>query len=178
MKSILVLICLLQAAILFGQKKDEIYLEKVYDFINTTLVNDSVRFNLADRTTFGFSGQDTTSILSDSLFNDSDREYFRQQFALLGKEKWQQGKIKGATVIPRKELKKIFKHKNGWERFRNKYGNCLTSFSLPIFNATHDYCIVYHWTQCDYLAGGGSTDLFKFDNGKWVFVHSYTIGMS
>jgi len=104
--------------------------------------------------------------------------FFKEQFAKLGKVKWQKGKITGANLIPQKEIKKIFKRKNGWKRFRKKYGNCLTSISLPIFNLNYDYCIIYHWTQCDYLAGSGSIDLFKLENGKWIYVKSYMYGIS
>lgn len=161
-----------------GQKNEIINIDKVYSFVNFTLTYDSIKFNLKDYTGFGIFIDDTLSILSDSLFNDEDRAFFREQFTLLGKIKWEQGKISGATIIPKKDIKKVFKRKDGWERFRKKYGNCLTSFSLPIFSANFEYCIIYHWTQCDYLAGGGSTDLYKFDNGKWIFIQSYSIGMS
>jgi len=162
----------------FGQKNDVINFEKVYGFINSTLTNDTIRFNLSDNTGFGMFIEDIASILTDSLFTSSDREYFREQLVMAGNLKWQQGKISGANVIPQKDIKKVFKKKGGWERFRKKYGNCLTSFSLPIFSANYEYCIIYQWTQCDYLAGGGSTDLYKYENGKWIFIQSYSIGMS
>ncbi len=163
---------------IFGQNTETVNLEKMYSFVNSTMTNDSIKFNLNENTGFGIFIDDTLSILSDSLFNDEDRAFFREQFALLGKIKWEQDKISGATIIPKKDIKKVFKRKGGWERFRKKYGNCLTSFSLPIFSANSEYCIIYRWTQCDYLAGGGSTDLYKFDNGKWIFIQSYSIGMS
>lgn len=161
-----------------GQKNEIINSEKVYSFMNSTMTNDSIKFNLKDNTGFGIFIRDTSSILSDSIFNDSDRDFLRVQLVQLGKIKWEQGKISGATVIPLKDIRKVFKKKDGWERFRKKYGTCLTSFSLPIFSANFEYCVIYQWTQCDYLAGGGSTDLFKFENGKWIFIRSYSIGMS
>lgn len=175
--SFIILLFLIGSKI-YGQKTDVINFEKVYNFLNSTMTNDTIKFNLSDRTSFGMFVVDTTSILTDSLFDNVDRDYFREQFAMLGKVKWQSGKITGANVISQQDIKKVFKRKNGWNKFRKKYGNCLTTFSLPIFNKNHDYCIFYHWTQCDYLAGGGSTDLYKLENGKWIFIKSYMIGVS
>ncbi len=169
---------ILVACSIYGQKKEIINIEKVYSFINSTLTNDSIKFNLKDYSGFGIFIDDTLSILSDSLFNDADRDFFRKQFRQLGKIKWEQGKISGATILPQKDINKVFKRKGGWERFRKKYGDCLTSFSLPIFSANFEYCIIYQWTQCDYLAGSGSTNLYKFENGKWIYIQSYSIGVS
>lgn len=163
---------------IYGQKTEVVNFEKVYSFINSTMTNDTIKFNLTDLTSFGVFGNDTTSILTDSLFNQADRYFFREQFAMMGNVNWEKGKIIGANVISQQDIKKVFKRKNGWNKFRKKYGNCLTSFSLPIFNNNYDYCIIYHWTQCDYLAGGGSTDLYKLENGKWIFIKSYMIGIS
>jgi hypothetical protein len=174
----LITILFLIGSNIYGQKTEVINFEKVYNFINSTISNDTTKFNLSDRTSFGMFGDDTTSILTDSLFDKVDRDYFREQFAMLGKVKWQTGKIIGANIIPQQNISKVFKKKNGWNKFRKKYGNCLTSFSLPIFSKDYDYCIIYHWTQCDYLAGGGSTDLYKLENGKWIFIKSYMIGIS
>lgn len=163
---------------LYAQKNESIDFEKVYSFINSTKTNDTIKFNLSDNTSFGIFGDDTTSMLTDTLFNEVDRAYFRMQFAQLGKVKWQAGKIKGANVIPKKSIHAIFKKKNGWEIFREKYGDCLTTFSLPIFSKDFNYCVMYQWTQCDYLAGSGHTNLYKFENGKWIFVKCYMMGVS
>lgn len=169
---------ILIACNIYGQKNDNVDLDKVYNFINSTMTNDSIKFNLKDNTGFGIFIRDTSSILSDTIFNDRDRDFFRKQIQQLGRIKWEQGKISGANIIPQKDIRKVFKKKNGWERFRKKYGDCLTSFSLPIFSANFEYCIIYQWTQCDYLAGGGSTDLYKFENGKWIYIQSYSTGVS
>lgn len=163
---------------LYAQKMDSLDMEKVYSFLNSTMTNDTIKFNLSDQSTFGMFGNDTSSIINDTMFDNLDKEYIRQQFAMLGNVTWQKGKIVGANIIPRQDINKVFKKKKGWDAFRKKYGYCLTTFSLPIFNKNHDYCIMYHWTQCDYLAGGGSTDLYKYENGKWIFIKSYMIGMS
>lgn len=163
---------------IYGQKTEVVNFEKVYSFINSTLTNDTKKFNLSDPTSFGMFGDDTTSILTDSIFDQADRDFFREQFAMLDNVKWEKGKIIGANLISQHDITKVFKRKNGWNKFRKKYGDCLTSFSLPLFNKNYDYCIIYHWTQCDYLAGGGSTDLYKLENGKWIFIKSYMIGIS
>lgn len=162
----------------YGQKSENINFEKVYVFVNSTMTNDTVKFNLSDRMGFGIFGDDMTSIFEDTLFDNGDREFFRHQIIMMEKVRWQKNHITGAKVISHTKIKRIFRGRNGWNRFRKKYGNCLTSFSMPIFNKNYSYCIFYHWTQCDYLAGGGSLDLYKLENGKWTFVKSYMMGVS
>jgi hypothetical protein len=170
-----------------GQNETQIDIEKAYRFINSTLVNDTLTFNLDENTDLGIFTSDTISILEDTLFNDEDRQYFRQQFTMLGKVKWEEGKITGATLITQSKvnqifrrsfLKRIFRINNGWKKFKKKYGGCLTSLSLPIFNVNEDYCIIYEWTQCHYLAGGGQLSVYHFENGQWIFVKAYSYGMS
>jgi hypothetical protein len=163
----------------YGQDNQIIYLERVYDFLNSTIAIDTTKYNLSEHTNFGLFETDTTSIFTDKLFSDVDKDFFRKQFSATEKFKWQENKILGAKIIPEKNLRKIFKHrKNGWNKFRKKYGNCLTSFSLPIFNKDFTYCIFYQWTQCDYLAGYGSLGLYKFENSKWIFIKHYMTGIS
>lgn len=162
-------------------------IEIAYQFINSTLVNDTLTFNLEETTDMGIFTADTTSILHDSLFNDEDRTYFRQQFTMLGKVKWEAGKITGATIISQAKVNKIFRRSylkiifrinNGWKKFKKKYDGCLTSISLPIFNVNQDYCIVYEWTQCHYLTGRGQLSVYHLENGVWIFVKAYSYGMS
>jgi hypothetical protein len=170
-----------------SQNAENFNLDMAYEFINSTLVNDTLTFNLEETTDMGIFTADTTSILNDSLFNDEDRTYFRQQFAMLGKVKWEAGKITGATIITqakvnqifrRSFLKRIFRINNGWKKFKKKYDGCLTSISLPIFNVNQDYCIIYEWTQCHYLAGSGQLSVYHLENGVWTFVKAYSYGMS
>lgn len=162
-------------------------IEMAYQFINSTLANDTLTFNLEENTDLGIFTSDTMSILEDTLFNDEDRTYFRQQFAMLGKVKWEEGKITGATIVTQEKvnhifrrsfLKRIFRINNGWKKFKRKYDGCLTSNSLPIFNVNQDYCIIYEWTQCHYLAGRGQLSAYHFENGEWIFVKAYSYGMS
>jgi hypothetical protein len=162
-------------------------IEMAYQLINSTLANDTLTFNLKENTDFGIFTSDTISILEDTLFNDEDRKFFRQQFTMLGKLKWEEGKITGATIITQSKvnqifrrtfLKRIFRINNGWKKFKRKYGGCLTSLSLPIFNENQDYCIIYEWTQCHYLAGSGKLSVYHFENGQWIFVKAYSYGMS
>ena len=162
----------------FAQKTEIINYDEVYAFIHSTQLKDSLTFNLIENMNLGVFSDDTSDFLTDSLFNKDDIAYFREQLALMDNVKWQNGKITGATIITENDINKTFKKKNGWERFRKKHGNCLTSYSLPLFNTTFEYCIFYHWTQCDYLAGGGRLDLYKRSNGKWKYARSYNIGVS
>jgi len=161
-----------------AQNKDIINVEKVYSFLNTTWANDTLQFNLSSETGFGIFELDTVVVYADSIFTTEDITFMKQQYALTEKLKWKKHKIIGAKVISYKKIKKIFRKNDGWNRFRKKYGNCLTSYSLPIFNTDYTYCAFYHWTQCDYMAGGGRLDLYKFEKGEWHFEKSYSIGMS
>ncbi|WP_431162554.1 hypothetical protein [Flagellimonas beolgyonensis] len=163
---------------IYGQKTNVINFEKVYSFLNSTMINDKTEFNLSDQTDIEIFGDITKLIFKDSLFDNEDREFIRNQISMLGKVKWQDGKIMGANIISQKDINLVFKSRNGWDKFRKKYGGCLTNFSLPIFNKNDNYCIFYNWTQCDYLSGGGSLDLYKFENGKWIFIKSYVKGVS
>jgi hypothetical protein len=170
-----------------SQNEANYSIELAYQFINSTLTNDSLTFNLEENTDLGIFTSDTMSILEDTLFNDEDRKYFRQQFAMLGKVKWEAEKITGATIISqakvnqifrRSFLKRIFRINNGWKKFKKKYGGCLTSISLPIFNVNQDYCIIYEWTQCHYLAGSGQLCVYHLEYGEWIFLKTYSYGMS
>ncbi len=60
---------------IYGQKTEVVNFEKVYSFINSTLTNDTKKFNLSDPTSFGMFGDDTTSILTDSIFDQADRDF-------------------------------------------------------------------------------------------------------
>lgn len=162
----------------YGQNTQSINFEKVFQFLNSTMTNDTLKFNLSEETGFGIFGDDTASIYKDTLFDNDDIEFFRRQVTMMEKTTWQKDQITGANVISQSKIKRIFRGKNGWNRFRKKYGNCLTTFSMPVFSKNYNYCIFYHWTQCDYLAGGGSLDLYKLENGKWIFVKSYMMGVS
>ena len=164
---------------IYGQDNQTIDLERMYDFLNSTIANDTTKYNLSECANFEFFDTDTTSILKDKLFSNADKDFFREQFSKPRKFKWQENKIIGAKIIPEKELSKVFKHrKNGWNKFRKKYGNCLTDFSLPIFNIDFTYCIFYQWVQCDYLAGYGNLGLYKFENNKWILIKYYMTGVS
>lgn len=172
------LILLLNTHLLRSQQPDSLYITKAYAFINSAIKTDTSTFNLGERPYFGIFSVDTADIFNDSYFNDSDRKSMRAQFKLMDSVLWEADKINGAVVLSQKGIRRSFRHKQGWKHFRKKYGNCLTTYSLPLFSANYDMCVFYTWTQCDYLMGGGNISLYKYENGKWVVVKHYMIGVS
>jgi hypothetical protein len=176
--SILIFLVLLIVANTYGQKPDVVNFEKVYSFLNSTITSDSTEFFLNESTGFGTFGDAIDLIFSDSLFDEADMKYFRDQLTIAGKVKWQDGKIIGAKVISEDEMTKIFSRNNGWKKFNRKFGDCLKTFALPIFNKNYEYCAFFQWTQCNYLTGGGSLDLYKLEKEKWVYISSYMVGSS
>lgn len=112
--------------------------------------------------------------MRDSIFTEADINYFRAQLKEIYSFKWQTGKINGARIIPAASIKRIFKdRKNGWTKFTKKYGTCLSNFSMPIFSLDGNHCIIQTSTQCDWLAGGGSTRLYRKTANGWEFVEEY-----
>lgn len=163
---------------IFSQKNKVIHREKVYSFLNTTISTDTLKFNLSSKTDFGRFDDDILEYFNDSLFSAEDSLFLLIQFKKSEHLKWQKGKINGAKIISKRHLKHIFRSDNGWLKFRKKYGDCLTYFSLPIFTKNDEYCIFYYWTQYDYLAGGGRLNLYHYKDGKWIYVKTFISGIS
>ena len=175
----LTILLFLTGSNIYGQEPGVIDWEQVYSFINSTMVQDSLRFNLCDNTIIdALPPDEVAGVLAAKSFKKEDRQYFKEQFAMMGKVRWQPGKIKGANVISNENICEVFKQKDGWKKFNEKYGNCLTTYSLPIFTKDFHYCIFYRWVQCGYEEGYGSLDLYKFAHGKWKKVKNYMSGMS
>ena len=162
----------------FSQKYKVIHRKKVYNFLNTTISNDTIRFNLSSKTDFGMFDDDILEYFNDSIFSAEDSLFLLKQFQKSDHLKWQKGKINGAKIITKRHLKHIFKSDNGWKKFRKQYGDCLTYFSLPIFTKNYEYCIFFNWTQCDYSTGRGRLNLYHFKDGKWYYVKTLISGVS
>ncbi|EIM74842.1 hypothetical protein A3SI_14941 [Nitritalea halalkaliphila LW7] len=162
----------------YGQQADILDVELGYQFINSTLVKGTTKFDLSDQARFGMGQDDMNYVLEDTLFTDEDKDYILRQLAALEDFTWKAGKIAGANVLSRQMIDEEFKEGDFWEKFNAKYGNCITSWSFPIFTKSREYVISYNWTQCGYLSGSGSVDLYKFELGKWIFVKSYMQGVS
>ena len=136
---------------------------------------DTISFNLRENSEKRHIYNDTVSFMQDStLFSKEDFDFFRIQIKEIEKFKWNGDLLRGAKVIAKSDINSVFKKKKGWVKFRKKYGNCLSSYSMPIFNKNYKYCIIQVGSQCDWLAGGGGTDVYKFEDGKWVYVKSYS----
>lgn len=178
LKEKITFILLLFSTLTNGQNK-EINFERIYNFINTTITIDTTKFNLSNNMNFRLFDNDSISIYNDTIFTQEDKVYFNLQLASMDKFKWGKDKIIGAKLIEENEIIKYFKNrKRGWVRFRRKFGNCLTRFSIPIFTIKGDYCIFYSWTQCDYEMGNGGAALYEIKDGKWRFVKRYSFGIS
>lgn len=155
-------------------------LQPAYDFVNEKAKEQGAPFNLSEKMRFGSLYKvDTADLVKDSLFTPEDLIFIQEQLEYSEKGNWEPGKIKGVNVISEKEQHKAFRnHNKGWERFRKKYGNCLTRYSLPIFNVDHTYCIFFEWTQCDYLMGRGQAVVYKFSDGEWKLHDILMTGIS
>ena len=152
--------------------------EKVHEFLNAFMEKDSAVFQLQGRASFGFFGKYLPGIFGDTIFTENDSIFMNRQFLLSEKQHWKNGEFDKAHIITEHVFRRTFRHGDGWNKFHKKFADCLRSWSLPIFNQEYTYCVFYHWIQCDYLAGGGTLDLYRWINGKWVFEKSYAMGMS
>ncbi|WP_430403394.1 hypothetical protein [Fluviicola sp.] len=155
--------------------------KEIYDlagqFIHGT---DSTRVLLSKHSDKRTIYQDTSAFLHDTTyFSEADFAYFRLQ--LKGKDnfKWDQGRFKNVRTISQSKVKWIFRDMKGWKRFHKKYPKmCLRSSSIPLFNVDKTYCIFYQAVQCGGLSGQGSTNIYKLENGKWIYVDSYGMWVS
>ncbi len=181
MKSfLLALMFLISSVCTFSQtlpSKKEIY-EVTNQFIHGT---DStyVRLNKHSDTERIF--KDSSAFLSDTTyFSKADFAYFRLQLKEVKRSNWNQSRFTEVKTIRQWRIKWIFRnHRKGWKRFHEKFNKaCLASCSIPIFTVDKTYCILYTGTQCGGLIGGGSTDIYKLENGKWVYVDSYGMWVS
>ena len=185
MKIKIVSILLLLNSSLFSQISEE---QEIYHFINSTINKSTSEFNLKDK--FGeytYSVEYLKTYFSDSIFSQKDRDTFLLQLKKNENFVWNEDFIPNSKVIKSREIKKIFRKKiilaklrkeKGWDKFNKKYEKCLTTFSIPLFSANMQYCIFFQWTQCDYLAGGGSLKIYINKAGKWEFYDILMTGMS
>ncbi len=175
MKFLLLFLCIGCMPAFFAQDID---LQKAYDFINSVVTTEK-SFNLSESMKMGLSFEpDSTLLESDSLFTEQDILFFSKQMEYAETHSWESGKINNSKLIPQGKLKRIFRDKKGWKRFRRKIGGCMNYLGLPIFTTDYHYCIFFQWVQCDGLMGKGNVSLYKFEDGKWTFVDTYAMGVS
>jgi hypothetical protein len=168
----------------FGQNDQE---KEIYRFISSTINSNNTKFNLREVMVVYPFTEDSRSYFKDPIFKQSDIDTFKLQIENNKLLNWNQSLIKNSNVISSKEIKTIFKssklfkrrgYQNGWEKFREKHGTCLTSYSLPLFSSGLKYCIFYQWTQCDYLMGNGSVVIYFNENGTWKYYKLLMSGIS
>jgi hypothetical protein len=147
----------------------------IYDFINNTICNDKTEnFNLKSCSDKYYNYNDTSNYIYDKeYFDESDFEYFKEQIRALNGINWKKDMMSKANLIDCGELEDLFKDGNGWSNFNKKYGKCLSSFSIPIFNKDNNFCIFNISYACGWVSGHGEINLYQKINDKWVVVKSY-----
>ncbi len=167
-----------------GQEDNE---KEIYRFITTTINSNNTKFNLREVMVVYPFTEDSYGYFKDTIFTQSDIDTFKLQIENNKLLIWKQDLILNSNVISAKEIKRLFKTRklfnrkrkqNGWNKFREKYGTCLTSYSLPLFSSGCKYCIFYQWTQCDYEMGSGSTVIYKNVNNTWKYYKLLMSGIS
>ncbi|MDF3028825.1 MAG: hypothetical protein K0S23_3132 [Fluviicola sp.] len=156
--------------------------EEMYDFSKQFIFGtDSVELLLLKNSDqWGFY-KDTSVFLHDTTyFSNDDLAFFRVQLKEMNHFKWNQNRLQNVKTISRLKLKWIFRnYQKGWKRFCKKYPKrCYRSATMPIFNANKTYCIFYQSVQCGGLSGQGSTNIYKLEKGKWIYVDSYGMWVS
>jgi hypothetical protein len=152
----------------------------IYSFMNKAIfTTDSLLINLEENSENKFIYMDTSSFLNDSsLFTNEDFSFFRAQLQELDNFKWKPTRLNGMKVISNDSLTKIFKNYDGWEYFNAFHGDCLSSFSLPIFSHEYSYCIIQTGSQCGERRGKGKIVVYKNVDKEWVVVKTYTVWKS
>lgn len=156
--------------------------EEIYDFSKEFIYGtDSVEILLSENSNQWGIYKDTSVFLNDTTrFSNDDLAFFRMQLRETDHFKWKQSRLKNVKTISKLKMKWIFRnYEKGWKRFHEKYPKrCYRSASMPIFNANKTYCIFYQATQCGGLLGQGSTNIYKMEKGKWIYVDSYGMWVS
>ncbi|NMH29355.1 hypothetical protein [Flavobacterium silvaticum] len=89
--------------------------------------------------------------------------------------KWTTAYFPKARLVEGKLIERIFKKRKGdpWKEFKKAIGSGYHVYSCPIFFRNNSRCLFYSSYHCGYLCAGGQMDLYKYENGKWIFVTSY-----
>jgi len=124
--------------------------------------------------------EDSSAFLSDTTyFSTADFAYLRLQMKEMDDFRWKKARLNKVETISSSKVKWIFRDRNGWKRFHRKHPkSCLRSCSMPLFSVNKTYCILYIGTQCGGLNGRGSINIYKLENGKWMYVDSYGMWVS
>jgi hypothetical protein len=175
----LLLMIILIPGLIKSQEYFKIEMDSIYKFINRVIVNDSVKFNLEAVPNIWEINYYKESIFDDTIFTQDDINFIKFQIKEAERIIWSEDKIINAVVIDEEKLNKIFRNENkGWKKFNRKFGNCLTTYSIPIFSLDYDYCIFYEWVQCHYLMGYGSLSIYRKESDNWIFVKTIFTGIS
>lgn len=169
-----VIICFLTLNLSFSQNK----FDGIYGFINDVNSYDTKAFHLKKKAGFKSIIRDSSSVFKDSLFTKRDLDTFKLQLSQTKVLSWKESEICNSIILPSKKIKRIFKKENGWVIFHKKYGDCLTSFSIPLFSSDMKYCIFYQWKQCDDVLGAGNGAIYEKQKGKWVVIKFLMHGVS
>lgn len=118
----LLLMIFLIPGVLKSQEHFKIEMDSIFNFINSTIVNDSINFNLEGDPNIWEINYNKESIFNDTIFSSEDAKFIEFQIKEAERIIWNEGNIINAFVIEEKKLNKIFQNeKNGWKRFNRKY---------------------------------------------------------
>jgi hypothetical protein len=111
----------------------------------------------------------------DTLFTKKDIQFIRKQFNEVENFRLNQNLLKNMVVIPKDTLSKFQNDKRGkhnfWDNYSKKYGNKgFYTIGLPLFSYDKKTVIITIGFHCGGLCGGGSTEIYKKVNGKWISI--------
>jgi len=91
----------------------------------------------------------------DTLFTQSERDYFIQQFFAIKDSVWHKG-MDGKKMIP----------------IKKKDYSDVNYYSVPIFSRNKEYVLIYKVYTCGYGCAYGKYYLYKYDIDRWRFLMS------
>ena len=114
------------------------------------------------------------SVLADTAIFTKEELNFIKNKEFVSISKWTKEMFPNIKIISSDTLATIFaSDSDGWNYFYKNIGEGFCTFSIPIFLRNNTYCLFYFDEHCGSLCGGGSLDLYKKENGKWVIIKSY-----
>jgi hypothetical protein len=157
-----------------GQKYTNVSISdgEVLEFLNSTQSSSSVPLIISEMPETESLVRNLKRILADSSFTNDERDFIRRELTNLSDYKWKKGMIKNARIITGHEIDKIFykKKADGWPMFYYKYGKGITGFSVPLFTADKNKCIIFRSYSCGPVCGEGAGLIYQKVNGKWTLM--------
>ncbi len=163
-----------------------------YNFLNAIGAIDSAKSHfISSKPDFEYFHSDSSTLFhgnwsytngaKDTLFTLADIKFMKQQMAQDTNYIWKSKKIVWATIIPYKDIDKIFAahKKDVSDAFYKKYPtNIFYDYSVPLFSANKSLCAIYIGSYCGGLCGSGAFYIYENKGGKWMLVRYYRLWVS